>query len=111
MCDDAALYWQTPKKGLKFNKRWATMFFLLYSKQCDIKKLNGSFLNILPAFNDHGNLLYMKKLIRCCVNIPFGILITEKETMLEQDVWLYVQKSQNMTAVKKFVCSNVKTSC
>lgn len=100
--------------------------FSLYSKQCDIKKLNGSFLNILPAFNDHGNLLYMKKLIRCCVNIPFDILVygngdevgTRRLIVRPKylKIWqlsrnLFVQTSKlavNVTAVKKNIPYTLK---
>lgn len=62
--------------------RWA-MFFLLYTSgenQGDIKKLNGSFLNILPVFNDE-NLLYMKY----SFYTPFNVLISENKRELEQE--------------------------
>lgn len=59
------------------------MFFLLYTSgenQGDIKKLNGSFLNILPVFNDE-NLLYMKY----SFYTPFNVLISENKRELEQE--------------------------
>lgn len=59
----------TREKGLKFNKVSDVHFIIItfYVDNCtremrendaiDIKKLNGSFLNILPVFNDDENLL------------------------------------------------------